>query len=78
MSDQVRHTARQLPVMIGNNDILTATADIYRSPDKVLIQITSEKRSGQLLAEFLEQEGRISCTFSALPVQNMREKRETN
>jgi hypothetical protein len=68
MGDYVRHTARQLPVVIASNpELVLAKAEVYRTPDKVLIQITSEAANGQILAEFLEQEASIGLMFSAVP-----------
>jgi hypothetical protein len=82
MPNDVRHTKRNLPVsvMIANVETLvSATADVYRTPETVLIQITSNRSDGQMLAEFLEQEGPIGLSFSAVPVPRAnREKRDTN
>lgn len=78
MADDLRQTIRQLPVLIGNDhEHVMAKADIFRSPDKVLIQITSTGPESQLLAEFLEQAEPIALSFEAIPVRNIREKRET-
>ena len=73
--DDVKRTHRQLPVLIGMEHIM-ASADIFRTPDKVLIQITANSSDGQLLAEFLEQAEPIGLSFSPLPVRNITEKRE--
>lgn len=78
MNNQIKHTNRQLPVLIGNDQThILAKTEIFRTPEKVLIQITSDGPNGQLLAEFLEQAEPIGISFIPIPVQNIREKRET-
>jgi hypothetical protein len=68
---------KDVSVIIGkNNDQVLAKAEIYRTPDKVLIQITSSRPEGQLLVDFLEQAEPIGLSFRVIPVQNIREKRE--
>jgi hypothetical protein len=65
--------------MIGfNQEHILAQADIYRTPDKVLIQITAVGENGQLLAEFLEQAEPIGLSFGPIPVQNISKNREKN
>lgn len=60
-------------IMISNKErLVAATADVYRTPEEVLIQITSKNTDGQLLAEFLEQEASIGLSFSAVPVPRTR------
>lgn len=77
MADDVIHTIRQLPVLIGAKyGHVMAQAEVFRKPDSVLIQITADGKKSQLLAEFLEQEEPIGMSFIAIPVQNIREKRE--
>lgn len=75
--DEVKHTTKNLPVFIGEDDkYVVAKADIFHKPDSVLIQITSDTHGGQRLAEFLEQEAQVlvGLSFVYLPVQNIRER----
>lgn len=79
--DDVRRTSKQIPVLIGHDQQhVMARADIFRTPYKVLIQITAPTDTntgeGQHLADFLEQAEPIALSFGAIPVQNIREKRE--
>lgn len=75
--DSIRQTSRQLPVLIGNDhEHVMAKADIYRAPDKILIEIEARGPNSQLLAEFLEQAEPIALSFGAIPVRNIREKKE--
>lgn len=76
MSKDLRHIKRKLPVLINDRKHIMANAEIFRTPDKILIEIVSEGPEGQLLAEFLEQAEPIALSFSAIPVQNITEKRE--
>lgn len=78
MANDVRHTQRNLPVLIhmGDEQIM-AVADIFITPDKVMIQIVSNKDRNNLLGEFLEQAEPIGLSFGSIPVQNKTEKRET-
>jgi len=72
MGKDIIHTQRQLPVevlVVNRPKLVLATADIYRTPEKVLIQITAKDANGQILAEYLEQEGPIGLSFSAVPVR---------
>lgn len=79
MSEHMRNMSRLMPVMIGfNQEHVLARADIYRTPDKVLIQVTAAGEDGQLLAEFLEQTEPIGLSFGPIPVQNISKKREKN
>lgn len=76
-TENVRRTQKQIPVLIGHDgQHVMARADIFRTPDKVLVQITapSDRAEGQLLADFLEQAEPIALSFDAIPVQNKREK----
>ena len=76
MDDDMVHTTRQLPVLIGHNyKRVMARADIFRSPNKVMIQIVSEDSNGKTLAELLEQDEPIALIFGAVPVRNCREER---
>lgn len=74
--DNYRNTKRKLPVLLGEQQHIMASADIYRTPEKVLVQITCTGQESQLFAEFLEQAEPIALYFGAVPVQNDREKRE--
>lgn len=65
---------KKLPVLIGDSKHVMARADIYRSPDRVLIQIIQDGPDGQLLADFLEQAEPIAVSFTAIPVQNRAER----
>lgn len=77
MPDDLRHTERKLPVLIGNDyKHLMATAQIVRSPNKVTIEIIAEGENGQALAAFLEEVEPIGLKFVAIPVRNILEKRE--
>ena len=76
MNKYLRKLAKKLPVLINHDDHVMARAEVFRTPDKVLIQITSDGEDGQILAEFLEQAAPIALSFVAIPVQNIREKRE--
>lgn len=77
MNDDTQYRPSQLPVLIGiNHKQVLANADIFRSPDKVLIQITLTGADSQLLANFLEQAEPIGLDFGPKPVQNIPEKRE--
>jgi hypothetical protein len=67
---------KKLPVLIGEGRHVMATADIYRSPGQVLIQIIQTGPESQLLADFLEQAAPIALSFDAIPVRNITEKRE--
>jgi len=81
MANELVHTSRSLPVVVGYDyQRVVAKADIFRSPEKVLIQIASENKDGQALAELLEQDTPIalSIIFVATPVRNSKEKRDTN
>jgi len=76
--DDVRRTSKQIPVMINHHEHVLASADIFRTPDKVLIQITAPANDrGNHLADFLEQAEPIAVSFTAIPVQNTTEKRDT-
>lgn len=74
--DDVRTTRKSIPVLIGNDTHVMASADIYRTPEKVMIQISAGGIDGQMLAEFLEQAEPIALSFGAIPVQNITEKRD--
>lgn len=77
--NSVRNVSRMLPVLIHmNQEHVMARAEIFRSPDKILIQIVSTGTESQLLGEFLEQVEPIALSFGAVPVRNIRQKRETN
>lgn len=77
MANDIERIVRQLPVLIGtNHEHVMAKAEIYRRPDGVLIIITANGQESQLLAEFLEQAEPIALSFGAIPVQNIREKKE--
>lgn len=76
--DNVRHTSKLMPVLIGNNyKHVMGRAKIHRGLDKVLIEIESSGEHGQLLADYLEQAEPVAVSFTAIPVQNAREKKET-
>jgi hypothetical protein len=77
VDDAVIRTKRDLPVLIGHHqEHIMAQAEVFRTPEKVLVQITGYGPEGQLLAELLEQAEPIALYFGAIPVQNIREKRE--
>jgi len=74
-----RHMSRNLPILFhADKDYLMAKVEIFREPDKVLIQIEALGDAGQRLSEFLEQADPFALSFGAIPVQNIREKREKN
>ena len=75
MGDYLRHIGKRLPVLINDKHVM-ATAEIFRTPEKVLIQVTSEGSDSQLLADFLEQDAPMGISFLAIPVLNIVEKRE--
>lgn len=76
--DTPRRTERVLPVVIGHNyEHVMGRAQIFRKPNgEVMIQIDAKGTEGQILGEFLEQAEPIAVSFAAIPVQNLREKRE--
>lgn len=76
MSKNFHPIERALPVLINDNTYIMAKAEIYRTPDSVLIEISAEGKESQLLAEFLEQAEPIALSFGAIPVKNVTEKRE--
>ena len=79
MSDDLRQTKRHLPVLVGHDfQHVMARVDIQRTPDTVIITITSDGVNGQRLAEFLEQAEPIALSFGAIPVRNIREKRDNS
>jgi len=79
MADVI-HTKRNLPIEVGhlNNSYVMANADIYRTPEEVLIQIVVKGERGQYISEFLEQPEPIGLRFIPIPVRNAGEKREKN
>ena len=78
MAEETRHTERIIPVVIGNDYAhVMAKAVVVRTPTSVTIEITSlPGHDSQRLAEFLEQAEPIAVSFTAVPVRNIREKRE--
>ena len=79
MDESVKHSSRPIPVLIGYDyKHVMARAEIFRSSDKVLIQIISEDGNGKTLAGLLEQDEPVALIFGAVPVRNTREKRDTN
>lgn len=76
MGNNVRHTERTIPVLLGGDDEhVLAKADIFQTPDSVLIQVTASGPESKLLAEFLGQQEIIAVGFQAIPVQNIRERK---
>jgi hypothetical protein len=78
MADGERITKRAIPVLVGHKfEHVMGRAEIVRKPDgKVLIEIEAAGEAGKVLADFLEQAEPIAVSFTAIPVQNIREKRE--
>jgi hypothetical protein len=77
----MRALERDLPVFLGSDQSHTmAKAEIYKTSDKVLIQITASGDGGRYLSEFLEQNIPIGLSFNPIPIRDImsvREKRET-
>lgn len=78
MPSDVQPTRRDLPVIVGHNwQHIMAKAEIFRTPEGMMIQITGQGEDAQHLAEYLEQAEPIALTFIAIPALTPREKRDT-
>lgn len=70
---------RRLPVLIGfDYEHVMANAEIFREPDKILIEITSTGTESQLLGDFLEQVEPIALSFGGIPAQTSEKREKTN
>lgn len=75
--DDVIRALKGLPVLISLSERqVLAKAEVFKAPDRVLIQIVATGVESEFLAEFLDQAEPIALSFGPSPVQNKIEKRE--